>query len=345
MSARLPVPLVSLARRIPEAGRIRLGEKTGSNGRPTSLDVFRFTSNDREALDQIAALYGGTVKPWGDPKAAKGQWEVKTTTTEVAVALPPDPLGGSPVYELWGGGGCERRCDGQVCTIATKGPDGPDFADVDCLCAAKGALACKVKVRLSVILPSIRFTGTWRLETSSDNAAAELPGMVDMIQSLQTRGLTHAVLRLTQRRSTVAGETHQYVVPTLGVPVSVMQLAAGEGGVSALDSPEPEGRSLGQGDFIGQSTATDLGNFDHDVVDAELVDAVDPDDPDDIDLTLEALVACHLSTTTTATDVWRSLAHQHGDAEARRKLQGCVNGQARIRASSDEQGVWLVVKR
>src|SRR5690606_27647641 len=121
---------------------------------------------------------------------------------------PPDPLGGTPIYELWGGKGCERRCDGITASTWQRGPEGPEEVEQDCLCVAEGRLSCDVKTRLSVILPEIRFAGTWRLETKSEMAAEELPGMVDFIRSLQDRGLPYATLSIAARRSVVAGETH-----------------------------------------------------------------------------------------------------------------------------------------
>lgn len=219
------VPIANLERRIPEAGRIRTGVKTGNAMK--ALPEFRFTSHDEEALGQIAAMYGGTVAPWSDPKAAAGQFEVITEAPEIRVVLPPDPLGGTPIYELWGGGGCERRCDGLTAVVLQQGPDGLEQVQTSCICVAKGEMSCKVITRLSVILPEVRFAGVWRLDTKSWNAAQELPGMVEMIQSMQGQGLTYATLALKHRRSVSAGKTHRFIIPVLGIPASIESLAAG----------------------------------------------------------------------------------------------------------------------
>lgn len=229
------VPIANLARRIPEAGRIRFGVKSGKAMK--ALDTFRFTSHDEEALSQIAALYGGDVVPWSDPKAAEGQHEVITDTGEIRIVLPPDPLGGTPIYELWGGGGCERRCDGVAAEIVTRGQDGAEMTQVSCLCTANGSMACEPRTRLSVILPEIRFGGVWRLETKSWNAAQEMPGMVDLIQTMQERGLTRGVLALKQRRSVVAGQTRRFTVPVLGVDETLNALASGAAQVGSLPAP------------------------------------------------------------------------------------------------------------
>lgn len=235
---RAVVPIRDMARRIPEAGRIRFGVKTGKAMK--ALDTFRFTSHDEEALTQIATLYGGTVAPWSDPKAAEGQHEVITEASEIRIVLPPDPLGGTPIYELWGGGGCERRCDGLNAEIVVKGQDGAEMSQVPCICTAANAMACEPRTRLSVILPEIRFGGVWRLETKSWNAAQEMPGMVDLIQTMQERGLTRGLLALKHRRSTVAGQTRRFVVPVLGVDETLNALASGAAQVGALGAaPQP----------------------------------------------------------------------------------------------------------
>lgn len=274
------VPIANLHRRIPEAGRIRFGVKTGRAMK--ALSTFRFTSHDEEALHQIAALYQGEVKPWSDPKAAEGQFEIITEASEIRIVLPPDPLGGTPIYEQWGGGGCERRCDGLNAEITTRGPDGAEMTEVPCICSAQQAMSCEPRTRLSVILPEIRFGGVWRLETKSWNAAQEMPGMVDLIQSLQERGLTRGVLALKHRRSVTAGETHKFIVPVLGIDETMEALAAGAAQVGALPLSTTAGElergsdsgadsSEAEGEVAGVSPAA-ASNSDDDIVDAELVD-------------------------------------------------------------------------
>jgi hypothetical protein len=282
-----------MQRRIPEAGRIRFGVKTAKAMK--AIDTFRFTSHDREALIQIADLYGGDVVPWSDPKAAPGQFELISRASEIRIVLPPDPMGGTPIYEAWGGGGCDRRCDGLTCTRLIPGPDGPEPVDVDCLCDAEGKMACDPRTRLSVILAGVRFGGTWRLETKSWNAAQELPGMVDLIKSLQDKGLTRGVLALKQRRSVVAGQTHQFIVPVLGVEDSIEEITAGVAQVGSL--PAPAARELGVGapsapaevaaappqQHVAEAPepSARVASLDDQVIDAELVEDDPPDLPDD----------------------------------------------------------------
>lgn len=236
-----PVPLRDLGRRLPEAGRIRSGRKVRTRSgkeAPAALAKFRFTSKDRASIEQVADIYGGQVQPWNDSKWGAGQWEVYTDTDTVRVALPPDSLGGTPIYELWSGGGCQRRCDGVDCTLNRgAGPDGTEPDIVDCLCSTRGELACILKTRLSVILPDVRLLGVWRLETGSQNAARELPGMVDAIAAMEGRGIQRALLRLVPKKEVVKGKTKHFVVPTLGFDATPDELAAGVMQIAALPGP------------------------------------------------------------------------------------------------------------
>jgi hypothetical protein len=247
-----PIPLRNLDRRLPQAGRIRAGRKVpmpGGKTRPGKLTTFRFTSKDEVSLNRVAELYGGDVLPWSDP-LSPDRFELTTEASEIKVALPPDPLGGTPVYEMWSRGGCERRCDGETCTLSHgAGPDGSEPKEVPCLCATRGELACKLTTRLAVILPDVRFLGVWRLDSRGKNAAKELPGMVEGVQAMQAKGIVRAVLRLDYRVEMHRGRKQEFVVPMLGVDATPEELAAGsvrlglqDGGASApavLEAPSP----------------------------------------------------------------------------------------------------------
>lgn len=275
---RAIVPIRELNRRIPEAGRIRIGVKTKNAMK--AIDTFRFTSQDREAVEQIAKVYGGEVKPWSDPKASPGQFEVITQANEIAVVLPPEPLGGTPIYEQWSGGGCQRRCDGLTCTVIQQGPDGAEPVEVPCMCAANETMACEPHTRLSVVLPDVRFTGVWRLDSKSWNVAQEMPGFVDMIQALQERGLVRAVLRLEHRTTVSLGQTKRFVVPVLGVSESMDAIAAGAASVGSLgagngssvpalgEGSPSDDAPIQEGEF--GTEAPSVGS-DDDIVDAEVV--------------------------------------------------------------------------
>lgn len=280
--SRPVVPLANLQRRLPEAGRLRTGVQApaGTSGktRPKAIATWRATSHDEEAIRQLAAIYGGTPQPWtGSP--TPGQWEVITEATELRIVLPPDPLGGTPIYEQWGSGsGCQRRCDGLTCQVPAQGPDGTEMTEVPCICTAKGEMQCKPHTRLSVILPDVKFGGTWRYESATSwNVAQEMPGMVDLIQSLQEKGLTRALLGIEHRKS--AQTKKPFTIPVLRVADSLEAIAAGATRVGALPAGTPvEAPALNAGQSAPVED-TDEPTYSH-ADDNEVVDAVIIEDED-----------------------------------------------------------------
>ena len=223
-------PLNSMGR-TPEQGRIRLGVKTERAMK--SLDTFRFTSPDREAVCQIADLYGGVVEEWKPPRSKQQQWEVITGTSDIRVFLPPDSI--HVWYEQWSGGGCQRRCDGVTVSIPVKTPDGMDTDTEPCLCQdEQGPQKCSPYTRLNVILPEIKFGGVWRLESKGWNAANEMPNMAMMLQQMQIVGLMEGRLILEQRSRVSGGQTRHFVVPRLAMDISPTEILSGDARVGSL---------------------------------------------------------------------------------------------------------------
>jgi len=237
MAARTSRPV-----RLPEQGRIRLGEKDPKRGFPKKLHTLRFTSPDRNAIDAVANLYGGTARAWQNGNTA--EHEVITEAAEVPVVLPDEPLGGTPFYELWDRGGLRRRCDGVTATCPVRVNDNEvDYAEEPCVCNARERAECKVTTRLSVVLPDIPFGGTWRLETHSWNAADELPGMVEAVRQFANRGFVKAFLGVRQEEKVEAGKKKQWIVPYLRLADSVTAVLDGAAQVAALAPAAP--RELG----------------------------------------------------------------------------------------------------
>ena len=263
------IPLRDLDRRAPEAGRIRLGVKSGKAMK--SIETFRFTSPHQASIEHLARIYGGTARPWSDPKANKGQWEVITEANRIEIIVQPEGL--SLWYELWSGGGCARRCDGE--TVQTPSRDPNEMYDQSpCICNAKGVSECRPYTRLNVVLPAIDFAGMWRLETKGWNAAHELPGMFDMLTALRESGApVRGFMHLEQRTSTRAGKTKHFVVPTLSMGASPNELIEGKGRATLqLEGEKMEGvRELGQAPvYLDPERDSDgLG-----MPDAEIVEAV-----------------------------------------------------------------------
>lgn len=238
------LPFAQRPRRLQVAGRLRTGIKTVSKrtGKQMAqaIDTWRITSHDRDALMQLAELYGGEVQPWSDAPTP-GQWELFTTSDTLRVVLPPQPLGDGPVYELWSGKPVSRtrRCDATNCETFRNGPDGPEPVEVPCICNAKGKLECKPRTRLQVMLPGIRFSGVWRYDSGSGNVADELAGMVYDVLGGHPRGFIEAELCLENRRTTVDGEVVRYTIPVIRIATSLESLAAGEVPVLGTGTPAP----------------------------------------------------------------------------------------------------------
>lgn len=284
MTNRAVVPLNEMQRRLPEAGRIRLGVQTERAMK--AIEHFRFTSPDEEAIKQLASLYGGVCRPWNNTRAnPQSQFEVLSKAAEIRVFLPPDAL--SVYYEQWTGGGCAKRCDGITCEIAK----GDGIQEIACPCAVPrppkfpdGMMECKPYTRLTVVLPDIRFGGGWRLETKGWNAAHEMPGMVQMIHEVQGRGLTEARLRLDKESTMKAGKRSHFVVPRLLIPETPMAMIEGAGQVGSLGTGDrlalpaattPEEREASEPLQVTPTSQAPAGEWfdaDEDIVDAEIVE-------------------------------------------------------------------------
>lgn len=274
------VPFAERRTRLPVAGRIRSGVKgRAANGKikPVAIETFRFTCRRSDDLEVLAGLYGGAVRPWSDPKS-EDRFELISEAGEIRVALPNDPLGES-YYEMWGGRGLARRCDGIEAEVTRKGPDGQEWDTVPCLCRQRGVKECKPKLRLAVILPELPFRGTWRFDTGSDQAVDEMPAMVAMLLSLQGEGLTEGLLRLERRQS--QGGAHQFIVPALGLSATPVEIMQGQARLAAL--PQSAGGGQGTSGSVpqlppapGAEGAATPSALDDEVVEAELLDEDDP---------------------------------------------------------------------
>jgi hypothetical protein len=216
--------------RIPEHGRIRWSQHKTGQGKGSragkAMDTFRFTSRDQAAVEQIAAWLGGEPQPWND------QWEVFTPAHSFEVWLPPTADACiEQAGELWEGGGCMRKCDGETMRIPTK----TGWGHEPCRCVAANARECDLVTRMRVILPGIRFGGVWRLETRSEIAWSELPGMVNMILGMQAQtGMPVAELALRNEQS--RGGQRKFVVPTLRMTASPVEIMSGGATATAISA-------------------------------------------------------------------------------------------------------------
>ncbi|MGW1979192.1 recombination directionality factor [Streptomyces sp. NPDC001889] len=230
------MPILDLQQRIRELGRIRIGQKVPtSNGRtrPAKLNRFRLTSPSRPLLDKVAAQYGGTVAPW-TPDGGTGQYEVITDATRMPILVPHQPV--SQYYELWSGGGCQRRCDGVTELLK----------DRQCLCGPDPHdRQCKPTTRLSVVLAEIPGVGVWRLESHGYYAALELPGVAELLA--RAGGYVPAHLGLEERTAKREGKTLRWMVPTIDVDITPTALVSGQIPESAAMTGGPERAAIEAG--------------------------------------------------------------------------------------------------
>jgi hypothetical protein len=216
------MPILTIQVQARELGRIRIGQvvatSTGKT-RPSKLDSFRFTSHSRELLGEVSALYGGTVDEWQPQGGGAKAWELVTPVKRVPILVPPQPV--SQWFELWSGGGCQRRCDGVT----------EQLSDQACMCSQEPEdRDCKPTTRLNVMLRDVPGLGVWRLESHGYYAAAELPAVAEFLA--QANGYVPAALVLEERTSKRNGETRRYMVPAIEVEkVTPAQLMAGGGRV------------------------------------------------------------------------------------------------------------------
>lgn len=262
-------PVADFERRLPRAGKIKLGVKTAKAMR--ALKEFRFVSPYRDVLEVLARIYGGETKPYHDQKAnPPDQFELISNANEIDVYLLPDGI--STSYELWTGGGIQRRCDGNMVEVPVKvGQNDYEMQPHPCLCKIEGSRQCDVKTRMNVILPQVAVRGAWLLETKSWNATQELPGMHDLISALGARGLAQAKLGIDQRtKQTITGKRN-FVVPTLSIVQTALEIQQGMASVGAIGAGmnpvpamNPAVAALGAG--VAQAPPED------DIADAEVID-------------------------------------------------------------------------
>jgi hypothetical protein len=143
------------------------------------------------------------------------------------IHVPPQPV--SQYFELWSGGGCQRRCDGVTELLK----------DRPCICGPDPEQrSCKPTTRLNVVLSEIEGVGVWRLESHGYYAALELPGVAELLA--QTGGYVEAFLGLEQRTAKRDGQTRHWMVPTIDLAVTPAALMAGAASVSASVAGGPQ---------------------------------------------------------------------------------------------------------
>ncbi|MCX4751715.1 hypothetical protein OG455_41870 [Kitasatospora sp. NBC_01287] len=218
------MPILDLQRRMRQLGEIRIGhvvdtgkvsKTTGKKIlRPAKLDKFRFTSPSRQILEQVAALYGGTVQPWTPANGGPSEFEVYSTADRLPVVIPPQNAV-SQWYELFKGSKCVRRCDG-----ATE-----HKSDKPCLCDPVNR-ECAITTRVNVMLRDLPALGQWLLVSKGYYAAVELPPAAELLA--QVGGYVPGWLGMEEKLVQRDERPARFMVPTLDVEITPTELMSGQ---------------------------------------------------------------------------------------------------------------------
>ncbi len=265
-------------------GKIRIGETqptaSGTGTRPVKLTTFKFTSPNRRVIESVALAYGGNVAPYEPARGVKG-WGVVTEATAIGVMVALGTKVIEQSYELWGGGGAERRCDGRydernpasaqfngyapapgTCRCPKKLQGNQPITDVEgyyvvdddrrkAASKAKKPTACKPHTRLWVRLPDVDTLGVWQYESSGEVVADEMADIAYQLAEWAARGnVVPAELSLTWREKNNPGEDKQiFPVVVLDTIHGIRALATGAlnssgNAAAALPPPPPRVAAL-----------------------------------------------------------------------------------------------------
>jgi hypothetical protein len=215
------MPIINLQRRMRQLGEIRIGhvvsgvsKKGNAYTSPAKLKHFRFTSPSRAILAEVAALYGGEVKPWTPANGGPAEFEVYSTTNRLPVLIPPQDAV-SQWYELYAGSKCQRRCDG----VTEHKKDRP------CICDPENR-ECKITTRVNVMLRDVPALGQWLLITKGYYAATELPPAAELLA--QAGGYVAGWLGMEEKLVQRDEGPARFMVPTLDVKITPAALMAGK---------------------------------------------------------------------------------------------------------------------
>jgi hypothetical protein len=193
--------------------QVRFGEKV--NNRPAKLNgKLRITSANQGVVQAFVDTYGGSVQKWEEG------WEAYLPRADLPIMVLP----GQSIqqhWELYKGGTCARRCDGETESISGK----PCMCPPDVAVRQGDRNSCSAMTRLSFLCPEVAVLGAGTLVTHGMIAAQTLPQSVAVAEVALKRGeQVPAVLRAVQK----VGANRQYVVPQIEIMgTSLNELMAG----------------------------------------------------------------------------------------------------------------------
>lgn len=236
--------ILTLQKRLRQIATVRHGELVTRNGKtfPSTRDTWRITTGDVVVAQECADLFGGEVNEWDSKSAEK--YVVDTTTDRLPIAVVPGHAL-SQHYELWSGGGCRRRCDGEE-ELISGGP---------CLCDPDNR-ECKPHTRLSFVLRGLNQLGLVRLNTTGYYAAVELAGAVEFLELAAAKGeVLPGWLRIEERRQVRDEQTKVFKVPVIDVQYGLDRMLGSS--TSAREIEAPAYKALPPGDGVSAREALD----------------------------------------------------------------------------------------
>lgn len=164
----------------PRIGELRKGGEKTAGGIGRDLDYFRFTSDDKDAIEAFKAAYGDTPRsircylPYATPEQNFGAW-----------------------MEEWQAGGLIRRCDGENIVIGRNGNAYNRNAQ-PCMKANGKPCGCKQVGRLMVIIPELRRFAYVLAQTTSIHDIIEIHS--NLTAAMQIRGDLRGVPFILSRK-------------------------------------------------------------------------------------------------------------------------------------------------
>lgn len=166
----------------PRIGELRKGDAKPDKGIGRDLDYFRFTSDDKDAMEAFKAAYGD---------------QPRTIRCYLPYAEPEQNFGAH--MEEWQAGGLIRRCDGETISISRAATgNGYNKNPLPCLKANGKPCGCKQVGRLMVIIPELKRFAYVVALTTSINDIIEIHS--NLTAALQIRGDLRGVPFILSRK-------------------------------------------------------------------------------------------------------------------------------------------------
>ncbi|MGE0025682.1 MAG: hypothetical protein AB7O78_01585 [Thermoleophilia bacterium] len=276
MARRRITTVLDQQRSLRELFRVRFGDRQGVTkddkplvGRPRELP--RVTSQDREAIEQVAEVYGGEVVEWRPDEKGPVLWEVATTNPRgVAIGVVPGFVPFTSAYEQWARGINTVRCDGAAMQYRARGR----WVERPCRCAELEAQSeavlrdlpsgadvpdpfvrpCSLTTRLTFVILGIERLALARVDTKSYFAAQEVPGMLELLQATGQAGWLRAERRSRQvmawdkRTREDKPQTRRFMVLVVEADIQPDEVLALERPPSMAQLPAPARPALARGE-------------------------------------------------------------------------------------------------